>query len=182
MFKSFLCAAAVVASVFAQDSQFSPAMNIVTKSDDQSLNNQFVSISRGRVGLFEPARSTGNGATVFNTVSYNPTNTLTLLVNQDWTRQIVLGGKASLLELREVVNKKGPSAADFKRGEAFEWSVFTLDSTSAFGVKDNSVIPSRQWVAINSGDGLYLALWDGFTPLTGQQYKNVTLQAVSALT
>jgi hypothetical protein len=118
---------------------------------------------------------------VFNTVVYNRTNTLTLLVEGSWYRQVVLAGKASLLELREIQNSKGPTAADFRRGEAFEWSVFTLDGTSAFGVKDNSIIPSRQWLAVTSPEGLYLALWDGFTPITAE-HKNVTLQAVSALT
>jgi len=179
MFKSLFCAAALVASVLAQE--LSPAMNIVTKSDDPNLNNQFVSITRGRLGLYEPARSSGTGATVFNTVAYNPTNTLTMLVAGSWSRQIVLAGKPSLLELREINDPKGPRAASFRRGEAFEWSVFTLDGTSSVFVKDNSQIPSRQWVALKDGDGLYLALWDGFTKLN-ESYQNVTLQAVSALT
>jgi len=181
MLKSFLYAATLVAAAFAQD--LSPAMNIITKSDDPSLNNQFVSIVKGRLGLFEPARSTGNGATVFNTVTYQPTSTLTLLAGGTWAHQVVLAGKPSLLELRDFQSQgtKGPTAADFRRGEAFEWSVFTLDGTSTFGIKDNSVIPSRQWVAVTSPEGLYLALWDGFTPITGE-HKNVTLQAVSALT
>jgi len=177
MIKSLFCAAALVVSALAQE--FSPAMNIVTKSNDDNLNNQFVSVSRGRLGLYEPARSTGTGATVFNTVAYNPTNTLTLLVAGSWGRQIVLAGKPSLLELREIVDAKGPRASSFGRGEAFEWSVFTLDSTSSVGVKDNSVIPTRQWVAIKDQEGLYLALWDGFTKIG--DYQNVTLQAVSAL-
>jgi len=180
MLKSLICAAALVASVFAQDNGFSPAMNFVTRSDDDRLNNQFISVNKGRLGLYEPTRSTGNGATVFHSVSYNPTNTLTLLVAANWTRQVVLGGKSSLLELREIVNAKGPSAADFKRGEVFEWSVFTLDGTSSINVKDNSVIPSRSWVAVKDGEGAYLALWDGFTPLT-EKYDKVTIQAVSAL-
>jgi len=181
MFKTIFTAAALVASVLAQDPQFSPAMNIITRSDDPSLNNQFISISKGKVGLFEPARSTGNGATVFNTVSYNPTSTLSLLVNANWTHQVVLAGKPSLLELREIVDPKGPRPQLFGRGEAFEWSIFTLDSTSSFGVKDNSNIPSRQWVLVPNSDGLVIALWDGFTAL-GQKYQNVTLGAVAALT
>jgi len=179
MIKSLFSIAVLLASAFAQE--VSPAMNIVTKSDDPSLNNQFISIAGGRLGLYEPARSSGNGATVFNTVTYGPTNTLTLFVAGDITHQIALAGRSSLLELREIVNSKGPHASDFRRGEAFEWSVFTLDGTSSVGVKDNSVIPSRQWVAVRSREGLYLALWDGFTKLT-DSYQNVTLQAVSALT
>jgi hypothetical protein len=139
-----------------------PWLTCLGRSDDPNLNNQFVSISRsGRLGLYEPARSTGTGATVFNTVSYNPTSTLTLLVNGLWSRQVVLAGRPSLLELREINDPKGPHASNFARGEAFEWSVFTLDGTSSVGVKDNSVIPSRQWLTLRDGDGLYLALWDG---------------------
>jgi len=179
MIKSLVCAAVLLASAFAQE--VSPAMNIVTKSDDPNLNNQFVSIRGGRLGLYEPARSSGNGATVFNTVVYPPTNTLTLFAGGDITHQIALAGKASMLEMREIVNPKGPLASDFRRGESFEWSIFTLDGTSSVGVKDNSVIPSRQWIAVRSREGLYLALWDGFTKLT-DSYQNVTLQAVSALT
>jgi hypothetical protein len=131
------------------------------RSTDPALDNQFVSIAKGRLGLFEPARSTGVGAAVFNSVSYQPTNTLTLLIGGTWFRQVVLAGSKSLLELREFSNTRGPTASDFKKGEAFEWSVFSLDSSTTLTVKDNSAIPSRQWLAIQSPEGLYLALWDG---------------------
>jgi hypothetical protein len=64
------------------------------------------------------------------------------------------------------VDLTNPSAETISKDTPTEWSVFNIGSGGELTVSDGQDIPSRTWVAYADADGtVYVALWDGKTPL-----------------
>jgi hypothetical protein len=116
-----------------------------------------LSSKNGKIGAFAGSREKASSAAKFYSTNFESSGTQSLHFADD-TSQISLRGKGLL----ELVDLKNPSAKTVDFSVPTEWSVFTIGSDNILGVKDNSNIPSRKWVAYLDTDGsYYVGLWDG---------------------
>lgn len=102
--------------------------------------------------------TTQSAAAKFFAIKYNATGTFSVL-NSDDTRQVVLAGaNTTLLYFRDVTS---PTSTGIPAGEAWEWSIFTLDANKLW-LNDGSTAKLRTWAAVKQTDNSYsLALFDG---------------------
>jgi len=151
--------------------------NLQTKSEVNTLSNQYLSSKNGKVGLFSGAKESASTAAKVFTTNYDAAQTLSLHIG-DETHQIALSGSNGLLELVDVVN---PTAESIPQGQNMEWSTFVIDQSGNVNVKDGADIPTRRWVTFENTDGSYgVALYDGVTVPQSRALANITLIAVPA--
>jgi len=170
-------AAITLAVPVEQTAQAPSWYHLQTKSEVNSLSNQFLSSKNGKVGLFRGARESANTAAKVLATPYDPAKTLSLHIG-DESHQIALSGSKGLLELVDVVNPTGDS---IPQGQSMEWSTFVIDGQGNLNVKDGANIPTRRWVTFENTDGSYgVALYDGVTVPQPRALANISIVAIRA--
>ncbi|PVH94984.1 hypothetical protein DM02DRAFT_571995 [Periconia macrospinosa] len=129
--------------------------NLRVTSSDAAVTNQWVTLKGKNYVL---GGTTQSAAAKFFSIKYNATNTYSLL-NSDDTRQVVLAGaNTTLLYFTDVTS---PTGAGIPAGQAWEWSVFTLDANKLW-LNDGSTAKLRTWAAVKGTDNTYsVTLFDG---------------------
>lgn len=143
-------------------------LNGTALSLDGATNSLFQSSAEDGYLIDTPTPELQYGYATFWAEPSLPKNiTLSLHGHNEWQHN--LGLQEKIPGFLALVDMWAPweqmPDASTKTGNKTEWGVFTIDpQTRVFGVKDESDIPTRQWImtTFDAADGAsWFGLWDG---------------------